>query len=648
MWLNDGPTDPTGDSVMFFRSSTGASTGQHFQQHSKTSNPPAQPGRRVAVGARAGLLLSIAAIPLSLAFGAGTANAQPAVVTSGPTQSEVFGYTGGAQQFVVPAGVSAVTVALAGGGGGNGDGVDDPGGVGGAAGTVTGQLPVTPGQLLTLQVGGRGGNASSGNFGQTIGAGGNPAGGSASGGAGGSQNSAPIINGSGTGGGGGAASQVTTAAGAPLIVAGGGGGGGGGFGNAGFEYGGNGGHGGLPAGDGSDGIRTAGVGGQVLETYGYGGGGGSNPSPAGGTGTDAVANPFALNNYNAGGGGGGGGYNGPGGTGGGGTGALQDSGGGGGLSWADPTATHPVFGQAPTAADGQITVSWQQPFSLYIADYGTNTISIFGPGAQGRPAVGAITGPATGLANPEGVALDTAGRLYVANSSASTITEYAPAATGNTAPVATIAGPGTGLDNPRFLAIDPAGRLYVVNALNNTITEYAPAATGNTTPVATIAGSATGISNPIGIAVDTTGQLYVSNAGTNSITRYSPGANGNVTPNFLLQGDQTQLNGPKGLTFSATGALIVANDTGGVNWYSTGIGGNRTPGQTLTSPATALINSEQPVIDPSDNTLLVDSLTQGTLQAWPDAANSNTPATTSIHLGAATQPTQLAINPANP
>ena len=188
----------------------------------------------------------------------------------------------------------------------------------------------------------------------------------------------------------------------------------------------------------------------------------------------------------------------------------------------------------------------------------------------------------------------------------------------------------------------------MVNALNNSITEYAPAATGNTAPVATIAGSATGISNPIGIAVDTTGQLYVSNAGTNSITRYSPGANGNVTPNFLLQGDQTQLNGPKGLTFSATGALIVANDTGGVNWYSTGIGGNRTPGQTLTGPATALINSEQPIIDPSDNTLLVDSLTQGTLQAWPATTNSNTPATTSIQLGAASQPTQLAINPTNP
>src|SRR5664279_3411980 len=128
---------------MFVRSSTGGSAGRRFQQDSKTGNPPAQPGRRVGVGARAGLLLSSAVIPLWLAFDAGTANAQPAVVTSGPTQSEVFTYTGGAQQFVVPAGVSAVTLALAGGGGGNGDGVDDPGGGGGAAGTVTGQLPVT-------------------------------------------------------------------------------------------------------------------------------------------------------------------------------------------------------------------------------------------------------------------------------------------------------------------------------------------------------------------------------------------------------------------------------------------------------------------------------------------------------------------------
>jgi hypothetical protein len=78
------------------------------------------------------------------------------------------------------------------------------------------------------------------------------------------------------------------------------------------------------------------------------------------------------------------------------------------------------------------------PPSLYVADYGSNAISMFGTGASGRPLLGTITGPATQLSNPEGVGLDSSGDLYVANSSSSTITEYAADVTGNAAPIATI------------------------------------------------------------------------------------------------------------------------------------------------------------------------------------------------------------------
>ena len=94
----------------------------------------------------------------------------------------------------------------------------------------------------------------------------------------------------------------------------------------------------------------------MFQTYGYGGTGGSSTSMAGGTGTDAVADPLALNQYNAGGGGGGGGYNGQGGGGGG---AFQDSGGGGGQSWSEPNASNVAYGQASISANGQITVSWR-------------------------------------------------------------------------------------------------------------------------------------------------------------------------------------------------------------------------------------------------------------------------------------------------
>jgi Lactonase, 7-bladed beta-propeller len=288
------------------------------------------------------------------------------------------------------------------------------------------------------------------------------------------------------------------------------------------------------------------------------------------------------------------------------------------------------------------------PPSLYVADYGSNAISMFGTGASGRPLLGTIAGPATQLSNPEGVVLDSDGDLYVANSSASTITEYGADATGNAAPIATIGGSATGLDNPRFIALDSSSDLWVVNALSNSVTEYAPNASGNVAPIATIAGSATGISNPIGIAVDRTGRVYVSNAGDNSISAYAPGSNGNVAPVYLVQGSQTGLDGPKGLAFNAAGALMVANDVGGVTYYSTGWQGNRPPGEVLAGPATGLINSEQPIIDPSNNTLLVDSLTQGTLNSWPAEAGGNIAPSASIQIGAGTEPTQIALNPLNP
>jgi hypothetical protein len=288
------------------------------------------------------------------------------------------------------------------------------------------------------------------------------------------------------------------------------------------------------------------------------------------------------------------------------------------------------------------------PPSLYVANYGADSISIFGSGANGWPSLGTLAGPATGLSNPEGVVLDSAGDVYVANSSANTITEYPAGASGNAAPVATIGGPAADLDNPRFLAIDSAGNLYAVNALSNSITEYAPDLYGGFVLTATIAGSATGIDDPIGIAVDPNGRIYVSNAGDNSLTGYAPGSNGNVAPIYDLQGDQTGLAGPKGITFNSAGALVVANDAGSVTYYSTGWQGNRPPGEVLTGTPGSLTNAEQPIIDPSNQMLLVDSLTRATLDAWPTDAGGNIAPTDSIQIGAGSQPTQIALNPLNP
>jgi sugar lactone lactonase YvrE len=228
-------------------------------------------------------------------------------------------------------------------------------------------------------------------------------------------------------------------------------------------------------------------------------------------------------------------------------------------------------------------------------------IRIYPAGATGNAAPAAsIAGVNTGLYSPQGIAIDAAGRLYVANGSGyisstyGSITVYAPGTTGDAAPAATIAGSNTQLSDPNALAFDHAGRLYVANRGNAFITVYAPGATGNVAPIAatffagataialdaadrlyvasgnpyggaarmdiykleatgtftradTIAGPNTGLSQLQGIALDAAGWLYV--AAGYAILIYAPSATGNATPAATIMGPSTGLNGPAFLTF---------------------------------------------------------------------------------------------------
>jgi hypothetical protein len=122
-------------------------------------------------------------------------------------------------------------------------------------------------------------------------------------------------------------------------------------------------------------------------------------------------------------------------------------------------------------------------------------------------------------------------RIYVANSSANSITEYRRGASGDVAPVTTIAGMNTGLSFPSYVTLDPVHHIFVTNGTANSVTEYLSTATGDSTPIATIQGAFTQLSFPQGIAMDASGRIYVANgASTPYITVYRAGANGNVSP----------------------------------------------------------------------------------------------------------------------
>ena len=146
--------------------------------------------------------------------------------------------------------------------------------------------------------------------------------------------------------------------------------------------------------------------------------------------------------------------------------------------------------------------------------------------------------------------------MYVANSASNSISVYAPGASGDVAPLRVISGPNTGISNPWSVALDAAGRVYVANS--DSITVYAPGVggppgspTANAAPIRAISGFSARVWGPIGLALDAAGYLYVSNATANSITVYAPGSGGplgssaaNVAPIRTISGPRTGLSLP--------------------------------------------------------------------------------------------------------
>jgi gliding motility-associated-like protein len=194
-----------------------------------------------------------------------------------------FTYTGSAQTFTIPCGVDTIHV-KAWGAGGSGGGADSYGGaVGGAGAFVESDILVTPGQVLTVIVGGGAGPGT----GCVACSGGGPSGwgnGVVDGGRGGNAGCSPCSGGGGGGGGGAAIYNGGTAL---LVAAGGGGGSGGGQ----FSSGGAGGAGGENGNPSPGSCAAVGIAGAAA-----GGNGNQGQDKGGGDG--------------AGGGGGGGGYNG--------------------------------------------------------------------------------------------------------------------------------------------------------------------------------------------------------------------------------------------------------------------------------------------------------------------------------------------------
>ena len=208
--------------------------------------------------------------------------------------------------------------------------------------------------------------------------------------------------------------------------------------------------------------------------------------------------------------------------------------------------------------------------NLYIADQSNNAIR------KVNLTTGIITTVATSALNgPDAVAVDAHGNIFISDYDNDVIREVS-AATGTTTTVAGDGvfgysgdgGPATHaeLDEPDGVAVDAFGDLFIADSGNDVIREV-NAATGIITTVATVSPGPIGIGQD-GVAVDASGDIFIADDGDNVIREVSA-ATGKITTvagtgSYGYAGDggpatSALLNNPSGIAVDAHGDIIFSD-----------------------------------------------------------------------------------------
>jgi uncharacterized protein (TIGR03437 family) len=273
------------------------------------------------------------------------------------------------------------------------------------------------------------------------------------------------------------------------------------------------------------------------------------------------------------------------------------------ISWSAFGQTYTIYTvagngtQGPSGDNGPATsaqLNWPEGVAvdpagnLYIADNFNNRIrkvsngvitTVAGDGAQG---FSGDNGPAASaqLYGPTGVAVDSAGNVYIADAENARIREVSKGV------ITTVAGNGSfgfsgdngpatsaQLYGPWGVAVGSAGNLYIADEVNNRIRRVsngvittvagngAPGFSGDNGPA-----TSAQLYGPCGVAVDAAGNLYIADTYNQRIRKVSNGVITTVAGNgtYGFSGDNgpatsAQLKGPWGVALDSAGNLYIAD-----------------------------------------------------------------------------------------
>jgi len=231
------------------------------------------------------------------------------------------------------------------------------------------------------------------------------------------------------------------------------------------------------------------------------------------------------------------------------------------------------------AADnlGHVYVADQDNSTIRLIDIAAGATSSFA--GNGRAGYINASDTAARFNVPAGVAIDALGNIYVADNGNNVIRKIT-----SKGGVTTLAGSGkrgsanaTGLDasfnQPQALAVDANGNVFVADEGNNLIRKITPAGVvttvagtggrGNTNGI----GTAASFDGPAGIAVDDKGNIYVGDSNNNLIRKIAPDRTVTTVAGTGVAGHNNgalsaaTFNSPQGLVVDRYGRIFVT-DTG--------------------------------------------------------------------------------------
>jgi secreted PhoX family phosphatase len=186
--------------------------------------------------------------------------------------------------------------------------------------------------------------------------------------------------------------------------------------------------------------------------------------------------------------------------------------------------------------------------NAYIHGIGTGPVIAFSPSN--------IATLGSGFSYPEGVAVDAAGDVFVADADNSQVKEIL-AVNGSIPANPTINVLGSGFNTPHGAAVDAAGDVFVADTYHNEVNEIV-AANGSIPANPTINVLGSGFHNPTGVAVDAAGDVFVADY-SNSAVKEMVAVNGSIPANPTINILGSGFSEPYGVAVDAAGDVFVAD-----------------------------------------------------------------------------------------